>query len=85
MAALLNMRYVKRSTNEGRLYQWPIYDANTKSTRDIRPIDRKRFLAIMTRAQFRRLVPDAEYGYVGPRLGILKDGTWWFFLLEPGP
>ena len=26
-----------------------------------------------------------EYGYVNPRLGILADGTWWFFVLEGGP
>ena len=31
------------------------------------------------------VMPDAEYGYVGPKLGILKNGTWWFFILEPGP
>jgi hypothetical protein len=26
-----------------------------------------------------------EYGYTSPRLGILEDGTWWFFILEGGP
>jgi hypothetical protein len=36
----------------------------------------------MTEREFARLVP-YEYGYVGPRLGILADGTWWFFILNP--
>jgi hypothetical protein len=26
-----------------------------------------------------------EYGYTGPRLGILADGTWWFFLSGGAP
>jgi hypothetical protein len=27
----------------------------------------------------------SETGYVAPRLGILADGTWWFFVTEPAP
>jgi hypothetical protein len=23
-----------------------------------------------------------ELGYTGPRLGILDDGKWWFFILH---
>jgi hypothetical protein len=26
-----------------------------------------------------------DYGYTAPRLGILADGTWWFFVAEAGP
>lgn len=26
-----------------------------------------------------------EYGYTGPRLGILSDRTWWFFLSGGAP
>ncbi|MGH2806046.1 MAG: hypothetical protein ACRDKT_02100, partial [Actinomycetota bacterium] len=85
MAALLTMDYVESDTNEGHLFQWPVYDAETKSASDISPADRNKFLDVMTREEYRRLVPDAEYGYIGPKLGILKDGTWWFFIQEPGP
>lgn len=85
MAALLGMDYTEMDTNEGHLYQWPIYDAETKDIQEVRGSDREQFLTVMTRQELRRLVPDAEYGYIGPRLGILKDGTWWFFIMEPGP
>ena len=26
-----------------------------------------------------------EYGYTAPRLGILADGAWWFFILNRDP
>ncbi len=85
MAAVLNMGYVEEDTNEGRLFRWPPYDAETSSLADISVRDRRLFLSAMSRTEFRRLIPNVEYGYVGPRLGILADGTWWFFILEPGP
>ncbi|MDQ3963686.1 MAG: hypothetical protein M3277_07225 [Actinomycetota bacterium] len=85
MAALLQMSYEEEDTNEGRLFRWPIYDAETKALSDMSGRDRNVFRSLLTRSEFRRLVPDEEYGYVGPRLGILADGIWWFFILEPGP
>ena len=85
MAALLDMGYAEEDTNEGHLYRWPSYDAETGSLDDMLSRDRRRFLSIMTRQELRRLLPNEEYGYVGPRLGILSDGTWWFFILEAGP
>ena len=27
----------------------------------------------------------SESGYVAPRLGILADGTWFFFIQDPAP
>jgi hypothetical protein len=38
----------------------------------------------MSKADLEQLITD-EYGYTSPKLGILEDGTWWFFLLESGP
>jgi hypothetical protein len=85
MAALLRMDHVESRSNEGRLYKWPTYDAENKSLADIRRSDRKLFLSVMSREEYRRLIPNDEYGYVGPRLGILADGTWWFFVMGGGP
>lgn len=85
MAALLQMDHVTEDSNEGRLIRWPVYDAETKSLDDITDRDRDLFLSVMSPQEFRRLIPNDEYGYVGPRLGILADGTWWFFIMEPGP
>jgi hypothetical protein len=85
MEALLGMRHETMPSNEGRLFKWPVYDAETKSLAAISARDRSAFLKVMTRAEFRRLVPNDEYGYTGPRFGILADGTWWFFIMRPGP
>jgi hypothetical protein len=85
MAVLLDMQYTVEETNEGRLYRWPIYDAEYKTLGEMRVRDRRSFRSIMSKEELSRLISDAEYGYVGPRLGLLRDGTWWFFILEPGP
>lgn len=85
MGVLLQMNHEEEETNEGHLFRWPRYDENTKSLDEISDRDRKAFRSIMTRREFRRLIPNEEFGYVGPRLGILAEGTWWFFILEPGP
>jgi hypothetical protein len=82
MAALLAMGYEEMETNEGHLYEWPPYGPESHS-RDLRPRDRDRFLTIMSSPELRALF-GSETGYIGPRLGILRDGTWWFFILEPG-
>jgi hypothetical protein len=85
MAVLLNMPFAEDDTNEGHLYRWPTYDAETSTLEDIPPRDRRSFLSVMTEEELRELVPGEEYGYIGPRIGILEDGTWWFFHLDPGP
>jgi hypothetical protein len=83
MAVLLQMRHQVRGTNEGTLYQWPRFDANSKPE-DITEDERRQLRKVMTEAEFREAtVP--EYGYTGPRLGILADGTWWFFNLRREP
>jgi hypothetical protein len=83
MGVLLRMKHVVRKTNDGTLYQWPSYDPDSDPS-DLTPKDRDLFTAVMPRAELERMITD-EYGYTGPRLGILEDGTWWFFILEGGP
>jgi hypothetical protein len=83
MGALLRMPHAVRETNEGTLYQWPIYDHNSEAG-DISARDRELFLTIMSEDEVEDLIP-SEYGYTAPRLGILADGTWWFFILNRGP
>ena len=83
MAVVLRMPHQVRETNEGTLYQWPRYGPNSKPG-DISESDRELFRQVMTETEVRNLILP-EYGYVNPRLGILADGTWWFFVLEGGP
>jgi hypothetical protein len=83
MGVLLRMKHVVRDTNEGTLYQWPSYDPDSDPG-DLTAKDKELFRAVMSQAELERMITD-EYGYTGPRLGILEDGTWWFFLLEGGP
>jgi hypothetical protein len=83
MGVLLRMKHVVRETNEGTLYQWPAYDPDSDPV-DLTARDKELFATVMSKAELERLITD-EYGYTGPKLGILEDGTWWFFLLEGGP
>jgi len=83
MGALLRMKHVVRKTNEGTLYQWPAYDPDS-NPRDLSARDEELFATVMSHVDLEQLITD-EYGYTGPKLGILEDGTWWFFLLEGGP
>jgi hypothetical protein len=83
MGALLQMKPVVRETNEGTLHQWPSYDADSKPG-DLTRQDKDLFATVMSQAELERSITD-EYGYTGPKLGILEDGTWWFFILEGGP
>jgi hypothetical protein len=83
MGALLRMQHAVRETNEGTLYQWPIYDPNSHAG-DLSAGDRKLFLTIMSEDEVEDLIR-FEYGYTAPRLGILADGTWWFYILNRGP
>jgi hypothetical protein len=83
MGVLLQMPHVVRETNEGTLYEWPAYDPDSEPG-DLRPQDRKRFASVLSEDEVDQLIT-GDYGYTGPRLGILADGTWWFFILEGGP
>jgi hypothetical protein len=83
MGVLLRMQDVVRETNEGTLHQWPSYDADSEPG-DLTSEDRELLSTVLTNNELKQALT-AEYGYIGPRLGILADGTWWFFILEPGP
>jgi hypothetical protein len=83
MSVLLRMPHSVRETNEGTLYQWPRFGPNSKAE-DMSDSERALLRTIMTDSEVRNLILP-EYGYTAPRLGILADGTWWFFILEAGP
>jgi hypothetical protein len=83
MSVLLRMPHSVRETNEGTLYQWPRFGPDS-SAEDMSDSERALLQTIMTGAEVRNLILP-EYGYTAPRLGILADGTWWFFILEAGP
>lgn len=83
MGVLLRMSHVVRETNEGKLYQWPDYDPDSDPA-DLSARDRELFSTVMSDEELEQLILP-ELGYTGPRLGILADGTWWFFILEGGP
>lgn len=83
MNVVLQMDFVVRETNEGTLYQWPSYGPDS-SADDLSVRDRELFSTIMASDQLENLVLP-EIGYTAPRLGILADGTWWFFIMESGP
>jgi hypothetical protein len=83
MDVLLHMPHQVRETNEGTLYQWPRFGPNSKSG-DMSESERAQLRRVLTEAEV-RIVIHPDYGYTSPRLGILADGTWWFFVLEGGP
>jgi hypothetical protein len=83
MGVLLNMNDVVQETNEGTLHQWPSYDPDSEPG-DLSREDRKLFRTVLSEHELEQALT-ADYGYIGPRLGILEDGTWWFFILEGGP
>jgi hypothetical protein len=83
MRAVLQMRHVVRETNEGTLYQWPRYNPDSERE-DMTARDRNFFLSFMTEDELEQAF-SPDYGYTAPRLGILADGTWWFFVAESGP
>ena len=69
MGTLLRMPYAVRETNEGTLYEWPQFNADS-SAADVSADERKLLLTIMTEDELTNaLLP--EYGYTGPQLGIL--------------
>lgn len=83
MGVLLRMRHQVRETNEGTLYQWPRLGPDSTAA-DMSDSERALFRTIMTEAEVRNLILP-EYGYTAPRLGILADGTWWFFIRSRAP
>ena len=83
MDVLLRMPHQVRETNEGTLYQWPRFGPDS-TPEDMSDSERALLRTIMTDAQLRELIRP-EYGYTAPRLGILADGTWWFFILNRAP
>jgi hypothetical protein len=83
MAALLRMRHVVRETNEGTLYQWPRLDPDS-TPEDMSAAERELFLSFMSERELEEAF-NPDYGYTAPRIGILADGTWWFFIAEAGP
>lgn len=85
MKAVLEMDHVAERGNEGLVYRWPIYDAETKSMKEISPNDLRLFRSALGPTKAKALVPNHEYGYVGPRLGIRADGTWMYFVMSFTP
>jgi hypothetical protein len=82
MGTLLRMPHAVRETNEGTLYEWPRFNADS-STDDISADEQELLLTVMTEDELKNaFLP--ELGYTGPHLGILADGSWWFFVLERG-
>jgi hypothetical protein len=80
MGAVLRMPHAVRETNEGTLYQWPRFDANSTMENLTGP-ERDLLLTFMTEDELTNaFLP--ELGYTGPRLGILANGNWWFLILE---
>lgn len=80
MAVLLRMPHTVRETNEGTLYAWPRFGADSRAE-DLSPAERALLGQIMSEAELEQVILP-EVGYTGPRLGILAGGTWWFFILE---
>jgi hypothetical protein len=83
MGVLLRLRHTVRKTNEGTLYQWPRFGPDSRAE-DITSAERRLLRTIMTEAEVRTLILP-EYGYTAPRLGILADGTWSFFIVNRRP
>jgi hypothetical protein len=83
MQALLNFGHTVEEGNEGRLYQWPRFNENS-SPAEMQPDERDKLVALLGEDGLVNAFQE-ETGYVGPRLGILADGTWWFLILESGP
>lgn len=83
MDAVLRMPHQVRETNEGTLYQWPRLGPNSEPG-DMSDSERELFRRVMTDAEVESLI-NPDYGYTAPRLGVLADGRWWFFVLDRAP
>jgi hypothetical protein len=80
---LMGMEPTVRETNEGTLYQWPRFTADS-SPAEMSADERRALMDLLGEAGLRNAFQE-ETGYVAPRLGILADGTCWFLILEPAP
>ncbi len=83
MAALLALPHTVRETNEGTLYQWPRFTADS-DPEDMSSAERDVLTELLGERGLETAL-QSETGYVAPRLGVLADGTWWFFVQEPAP
>jgi hypothetical protein len=83
METLLSMLSTTEATNEGELYRWPRFTANS-DPEEMQPKERDALVALLGEDGLINAFQE-ETGYVGPRLGILADGTWWFLILQSAP
>ena len=83
MEAILALPHTVRETNEGTLYQWPRFTADS-DPEDMSAAERDALTQLLGERELESTFHD-ETGYVAPRLGILADGTWFFFIQNPAP
>ena len=83
MEILLGLPHTVEETNEGTLYRWPRFTADSHPDEMSGP-ERDALVALLGEDGLRTAF-SPDYGYVAPRLGILADGTWWFLVLEAAP
>jgi hypothetical protein len=65
------------------VYKWPRFDENS-SPAEMQFDERDKLVALLGEDGLTNAFQE-ETGYVGPRIGILADGTWWFLILESRP
>ena len=83
MAVLLAMPHTVEETNEGTLYRWPRFTADS-NPEDMSTAEKDVLTSLLGESGLEAaFLP--ETGYTAPRLGILADGTWWFLILEAAP
>jgi hypothetical protein len=83
MEVLLGLPHTVEETNEGTLYRWPRFTADSDPEEMSGP-ERDALVALLGEDGLVNAFQD-ETGYVAPRLGILADGAWWFLILETAP
>lgn len=83
MAVLLTLPHSVSETNEGTLYQWPRFTADSDPS-EVSEAEKDALSTLLAEPGLESVFL-AETGYIGPRLGILADGTWWFFLSGGAP
>jgi hypothetical protein len=83
MEVLLGLPHTVEETNEGTLYRWPRFTANSHPGEMSGP-ERDALVALLGEEGLVNAF-QAETGYIAPRLGILADGTWWFLVLQSAP
>jgi hypothetical protein len=83
MEVLLGLPHTVEETNEGTLYRWPRFTADSDPEEMSGP-ERDALVALLGEDGLVNAFQD-ETGYVAPRLGVLADGTWWFLILETAP